>query len=316
MDIALTTRWNAGSHLDGESMIEEILELGFSHIELGYDTRLDLVPGILTMVESAAVKIDSVHNFCPVPMSTSRGHPEIYTFADRDLRIRDRAVRHTAETLRFAAQVGARVVVSHSGNVDMTKRTMDLLDLAESGQLFSDEYDRILMKAQDQREKKARKQFPLLIHCLEQLVPVIEETRVTLALEVLPTWEAFPSEMEFERIFQHFESKYFRYWHDFGHAKIRENLGFINMERWMDRLSPHLAGMHIHDVIPPGRDHVMPPHGDIDFPKFKRFAELDVVRVIEPPPNTPGEEVQEAIRTLREAWPASAPETEQGENRP
>ena len=57
MNFALTTRWYAGRHSDGEAMLNEILELGFTHVELGYDTRLELIPGIQTMVEQKAVRV-------------------------------------------------------------------------------------------------------------------------------------------------------------------------------------------------------------------------------------------------------------------
>ena len=44
-------------------MIDEVLELGFDAVELGYDTRLELVEGIQARVAEGAVRIDSVHNF-------------------------------------------------------------------------------------------------------------------------------------------------------------------------------------------------------------------------------------------------------------
>ena len=118
MVFGLTTRWNARRHRSGESMIEEILELGIDHVELGYDTRRDLIPGVQSMVEQGAVSVDSVHNFCPVPMTVSRGHPEIYTFADRDPRVRQQAVRHTTTTIRFAAEVGAKERAHLVGVID------------------------------------------------------------------------------------------------------------------------------------------------------------------------------------------------------
>lgn len=288
-------------------MIEEILDLGFSRVELGYDTRIDLVEGIRRMVQTGAVQVDSVHNFCPLPMTAGRGHPEIFTFASRDRRIREKAVEHTIQTIRFAAEIGARVVVTHSGNVEMKNLTRKLLAMAEGGEQFSLRYDKVMLKLQERREKKARKQFPLLMGCLEQLLPVLEETGVQLAIEVLPTWEAFPTETEFERIFSTLNSRWVRYWHDIGHAQIRENLGLIRMERWLEKLEPHLAGMHLHDVAPPGRDHVMPPDGTIDFPKYARFGRLDILRVIEPTPATPAEEILRCRQVILDAWGSPPP---------
>jgi cytochrome c len=48
--------------------------------------------------------------------------------------------------------------------------------------------------------------------------------------------------------------------------------GFINQERWLERLQPHLIGMHLHDVEPPAKDHLMPPRGRINFARLKRFC--------------------------------------------
>ena len=49
-------------------MIEEILSMGFDRVELGYDLRMDLVPGARNMIKEGLIKVDSVHNFCPVPI--------------------------------------------------------------------------------------------------------------------------------------------------------------------------------------------------------------------------------------------------------
>ncbi len=302
MKFALTTRWNAGRHTTGEAMIEEILGMGFDRVELGYDTRVDLVPGIQHMVRSGAVAVDSVHNFCPVPMGAFRGHPEIFTLASKDQRTRELAVHHTIHTIRFAAEIGARVVVTHCGNVDMSRMTEDLVALAEAGEQFSLRFEKIKMKLQMKREKKAQKQLQFLYEGLEQIVPVLQETRVSLGMENLPTWEAFPTEHEVEQIIRHFDSPWLRYWHDMGHGQIRENLGFINQERWLERLEPVVAGMHIHDVAPPGYDHLMPPRGKIDFSRYRRFGTLPILRVIEPRPQTSREDILEARQHLDAVW--------------
>jgi sugar phosphate isomerase/epimerase len=60
--------------------------------------------------------------------------------------------------------------------------------------------------------------------------------------------------------------------------------------------------MHIHDVVAPAMDHLLPPHGQVDFTALKRFAKGDIIRVIEPASQTPGEAIVEALRFLRQAW--------------
>jgi sugar phosphate isomerase/epimerase len=302
MEFALSTHWNAGRHGSGETMVEEILNLGFRRLELGYDLRLELVPGVQAMIRNGSVKVDSVHNFCPVPMGATRGHPEIWTLAARDDRERESAIHHTLRTIRFAAEIGARVVVTHSGNVEMPMISTQLFDLCIAQQQFSPRYEKLRLKLQEQRDRKAPRQFELLLKSLERLLPVLEETGVLLGIENLPTWEAFPTEVEFEQIVARFGAKHIRYWHDIGHGQIRQNIGFINHERWLERLTPYLAGMHVHDVAPPATDHVMPPRGHIDFSRFQRFAVSDMVRVIEPSSRTPAAEVAEGLAYLQKTW--------------
>lgn len=307
MEFSLSTHWNAARHASGEKLVEEILQLGFKRLELGYDLRMELVPGIQAMVRSGAVRVDSVHNFCPVPLGASRGHPELWTLAARDERERETAIHQTTKTIRFAAEIGARVVVTHAGNVEMKFFSPQLFDMALDGQQFSPAFEKLRQKMQDQRDRKAPRQFDLLLNSLERLLPVLQETGIQLAIENLPTWESFPTEVELEQIFARLGNRHFRYWHDMGHAQIRQNLGLINQERWLERLAPHLAGMHVHDVRPPATDHVMPPRGQIDFTRFHRFALSAMVRVVEPSSRTPASEIAEGLAFLNTTWPDREP---------
>ena len=313
--LAISTRWNAGRHASGEAMLEEVLALGLDRAELGYDLRAELIPGVKAMVAAKAIRIDSVHNFCPVPIGAPRPHPELYTPASGDRREREYAVTHISRTLRFAAEVGARVAVCHSGNVDMPKHSFDLVRMAARGEQFTETYENLKLKAQIARDKKAPKQIDYLAESLEKLVPVVKETGVQLALENLPTWEAIPTELEAEKLMKRFHGAGIRLWWDVGHAQIRENLGFINASRWLRRLAPFIAGMHVHDVIPPGQDHVMPPAGKVDFPALAEIARMDMVRVLEPAPDTATDQIVRAIEYLRATWTLTEPKTPSGEKK-
>jgi len=94
MEFALSTRWNAFRHTDGEAMIEEILRLSLDRVELGCDLRMDLVPGVLAAVRRKAVRVGSLHNFCPLPVGAPRPDPELFLPASPDARERESAVRH------------------------------------------------------------------------------------------------------------------------------------------------------------------------------------------------------------------------------
>ena len=313
--LGISTRWNAGRHRDGAAMIEEILDLGLEIAELGYDLRAELIPGVKALVAARAIRIDSVHNFCPVPVGAPRPHPELYTPASPDRREREFAVHHISRTLRFAAEVGAKVVVCHSGNVDGPKYSFDLVRLAARGEQFGEPYENLQLKAQLARDKKAPKQIEYLAESLDKLAPVVQETGVQLALENLPTWEAIPSELESEKLMKRFQAAGIRLWWDIGHAQIRENLGFINASRWLKRLAPHVAGFHVHDVAPPGQDHLMPPRGKVDCPALAEFVRPDKLLVLEPSPDTETTHIVRAIEYLRETWNLTEAKTPSGEQK-
>jgi sugar phosphate isomerase/epimerase len=105
-----------------------------------------------------------------------------------------------------------------------------------------------------------------------------------------------------EKIFQKFDSPSIGYWHDIGHGQIRQNLGFIGHRRWLEKLSPKLIGMHIHDVFPPAQDHIMPPNGKIVFQDFKSAIHSDTIFVLEPSPRLPAKDIVEGLKIISKAW--------------
>jgi sugar phosphate isomerase/epimerase len=283
-------------------MLQEILDLGFSRVELGYDVTIDLVPGIRSMVEDGSVVVDSVHNFCPVPVGAPQGHPELFHLASLDGRERDAAIRHTLNSVELAAELAARVVVVHAGNVAMRRLTGKLLERAGKGERHSARYERIKMKLLARRARRAQRHIDALSSALDTLLPRVEALGVRVAIENLPSWESLPAETEMLALLERFPTPALAYWHDIGHAQVRENLGFISAEHWLTRLAPRLAGFHIHDVVFPAHDHLMPPLGGIDFAPFKKFLKSGTVAVLEPAPATPEEEMREGVRSLRAAW--------------
>lgn len=302
MELALSTRWNARRHTDGEAMIAEICELGFERVELGYDLRRDLIEGVERAVAAGMTKVGSVHNYCPVPTAAPAGHPELFTLSSRDRRVRENAVRYTSETIRFAAAMGAKAVVMHAGNVSMTRISRKLFALADAGQQEAEQYQKMLMKLLEKREKKVGKQLGYLEAGVEQLLPVLEECDIKIGIENMPTWEAIPTEVELERLLVHFNSPHLGFWNDMGHAQIRENVGLSNHLRWLERLRPFLVGMHVHDVRAPVEDHVMPPLGNMDFGLFREYAHLGIRLVVEPTPHTPAHDLKGAYEYLSEIW--------------
>ena len=70
------------------------------------------------------------------------------------------------------------------------------------------------------------------------------------------------------------------YWHDTGHAQIKENFGFIWHAAASASLADRLAGFHIHDVQFPVRDHAPPGSGMIDYAALKPFVKPEHIKVL------------------------------------
>jgi sugar phosphate isomerase/epimerase len=245
-----------------------------------------------------------------VPPGAGRGHPELYSPSSLDERERASAVLHTTRTAEFCAEMGARHVVMHGGYARTRATTQHLIAMAAEGRGNSPAFDKARLKLQMQREKQADRFLAQLRRSIEELLPAFERLGMTLAIENLPSWEAVPSETEMARLLEDFSSARLAYWHDTGHGQIRQNLGFSAHYHWFDRLCPRLAGMHVHDVVPPASDHLMPPAGEVDFGRFAAAARSGVPLVLEPAPGTPPQQIRDALRFLQTLWSAPRPAAE------
>lgn len=299
MDFALSTHWNTFRHKTGEALIEEILDLGFDRVELGYDLTMDLVAGVRNMIVGKSVVAESVHSFCPVPLGMPAGHPELFALASRDKSIRALAVRHTQDTVRFAAELGARVVISHAGRVDMRNYSAKLVDLLGRGLQDTPKFEKIKLKAMLRRDKKRDRHLDALYASLDELAPILEEHTIKLALENLPSWEAIPTELEMLDIAERYAGGPFRHWHDVGHARIREALGFIHAQHWLEKMASCIAGVHLHEAHGPRDAHRFPLDKKTVLSPLNALCPSDTLFVFEPAPGSDPAAIRESLALAR-----------------
>lgn len=299
---AISTHWNASRHETGEAIVDEILALGVQRLELGYDLRRSHVDGIKKRLAAGSIQVDSVHNYCPVPPECNRGGPELYTLAVGNYQIFEAAILNTIRTIHFAAEMGARLVVMHCGNVAMRPITPKLVNYCNQGERYTNAYEKTKLKLLTRREKKVTQQLAFLMRGLERLMPTLEQTGVRLGLEILPTYEAIPTEREARTIVEHFGAEHLCYWHDFGHAQIRENLGLGSHLQGFAELTDIMGGMHVHDVVPPDTDHHMPPNGMIDFPVFAPHITDQALLVLEPSSRLASDAVARGLEIICDSW--------------
>jgi len=299
---SLSTCWNSDRHTDGRAMLREIRELGFEHAELSHGTRISLLPGILEAVEAGEIKISSVHNFCPLPIGVDYAAPNLYKFSDQRPRDRELAERHTRKTLEFAARVKAPVIVLHLGSLDMKDYTHKLEDMVGRGERAKPKYLGLCEEVNRQREAKKGPYVQRVYESLRKLLPEVEALGIKFGIENREALEELPLDGDFHLLFRELTSPALVYWHDTGHAQIKENLGFLHHAFHLESLRDRLFGFHIHDVQFPGRDHCAPGTGTIDFAALKPMVKAEHIKVFEFSPALTVEEVKSGVKYVKQSW--------------
>ena len=299
---SLSTCWNSARHTDGRAMLREIRELGFEYAELSHGIRISLVPGILDAVKAGEIKISSVHNFCPLPVGVDKPAPNLYEFsADRE-RDRQLAIKHTINTLEFAQRVGAPLVVLHFGSMDLKDYTGKLKELLERGEQGSPKFSKVVAEASAAREAKKKKFYDRSRETLRHLLAEARFRGLKFGIEIREAVEELPVESDFPSLLEEFPAPYVYYWHDTGHAQIKEDLGFIKHAPFLAERAGRLAGFHLHDVKFPARDHFPTGGGDIDFAALKPFVKPEHIKVFELSPSLPVEAVKCGIAHVKLIW--------------
>jgi len=288
--LALSTAWNSYRHQDGYDMLQEIRQLGFQAVELGHGIRYSLWPGILKAWETDLIKIQSLHNFCPVPTGVVRPNPNAYEFSDPRPEVRRLAVRSSEETIRQAAKLGARGVVFHLGSAG-PEISDKLEDLYEKGRYLNRAYTDAKVEAVRKRKENFEYIWPRVKECLDPLVALAGELKVRLGFEIREVFEEFPHEEEFPGVLNTFPPEVVGYWHDFGHAARKEFLGWHDHAETLRLRAPRLIGLHIHDCRRPSDDHLPLSHGEIDFAALLPIVPRDAIATLELSPHTPEEQV-------------------------
>ena len=285
-------------------MLAEIYELGFRQVELGHGIRLSLLQGIAEFLRDHDLTISSLHNFCPLPIEVFHAAPDCLRCTSSDPAERNRAQRHTFATIDQAARFGAPYVVLHLGFVPMRDATQRLSKLIHQGKIFGRAFVQTKLRALQQREKT-----DLYPRVRDWLIPVVEhanQARVRLGIENRAELDTFPNEFEFKKLFDDFGEPVLGYWHDFGHAEVREHLTLLDHAEWLRAAAPRLLGCHVHDVIYPDRDHGIPFTGTVPFKELLPMIPEHAPLVWELLPSADADAIRIALQKWRELFDQDA----------
>ena len=304
--VSLSSCWNSSRHNDGYEMIREIADLGFSHVELSHGIRMSLVPGILKALSENIVKVSSVHNFCPLPPGITHAAPNIYMPSTLGKREHNQWYRYTCRSLDFAQQVGAGLMVIHLGNVPfaLSNPTRQLSRYTRKQSPLDVDEDERFLKIRERMFAKLRKRMSpywgMVKSSIESILVLAEQNGVILGCENRERLDELPLDEDYPSFLNSLSGpKMAKYWHDAGHAHLKERFGVLWHEDLLERNAKNLAGFHLHDVKK-GKDHQTLGTGDIDFNMIRRFFQPGQRLIIELSPRLKKEDVIESREFLKD----------------
>lgn len=276
--LALSTSWSSSRHTDGYAMLREIAGLGFTHAELSHGIRITLVPGILKALAEGVIKISSTHNFCPLPTGIVQAAPNLFEPSAGDPQEHDQWLRQTRRSLDFAQQIGARVLVLHLGSVKFFLMNpagkLDAYFARHAGADLALDKKYAALRDGVMKKLQARKTayWRQVKASLEEIRAYAAERGIALGCENREGVEELPFDGEFEELLAGLAQPHTAgYWHDTGHAHIKEQLALLKHAAHLENNAARLLGFHLHDVTSAGKDHQPIGAGEIDFEMVSRF---------------------------------------------
>ncbi len=286
-------------------MLQEMAAMGFEWVELSHGIRITLVPGIMKALEEGVIKVASCHNFCPLPTGIMHAAPNHYEPSCKDDREREQWLRQSKRSLEFAKQVGAKRLVAHLGSVEFfwfnPGRKLDRYMEAHPGVDYPQDaaYQKLRNSALAKLNARKSIYWENTRAGVAELLPYAAEKGVVLGFENREAFEELPLDADFEEFMNSLPpGAAGGYWHDTGHAHIKEGMGFLHHREHLEKLASRLVGFHLHDVNEEGYDHQAVGSGKIDFEMISHFWRPEHTLVIELSPRLTPEEVISSRRRI------------------
>lgn len=306
MKICLSSCWNSHRHTDGYEMLEELMAFGVDAVELSHGVRVSLVPGIFRALDEGKVRVASVHNFCPLPTGVLAAAPNLYEPTARTRDEQELWFRHTIKTIDFAHRVGADLMVIHSGSARFLwghpekRRAAAESKMEGGGEAEKKAYDQALEKGLRRIRKKQKPYFERLVQNFQRILPFAQEKGVRIAIENREAFTELPLDEDMGKLLETLgEPGVYGYWHDTGHAQLKERMGLRVHREALEEHRPRQFGFHLHDVSEEGSDHCPLGSGVIDWSMVSSFFRPDDLLVLEMSPRVRSEEIRRSLEFLR-----------------
>jgi sugar phosphate isomerase/epimerase len=279
-------------------MLREIADLGFTHAELSHGIRIVLLPGVIRAVEEGVIKISSTHNFCPLPTGISQAAPNLFEPSVSDRREHEQWLRHTKRSIDFAQQVKSRVLVLHLGSVKFfwfnpaQKLKKFIRDNPTASVPDDRHYQYVLAKSCARLRSKMGPFWQQVQRSIEEIRTYALERGIKLGFENREKFEELPLDDDFGALLAGLAAPHSAgYWHDTGHADIKQSMGMLDQRTHLEKNAAQLLGFHLHDVTADGKDHQPIGAGRIDFNIISGFWRPEHLLTLELSPRVQVEDV-------------------------
>ncbi|MBF0103243.1 MAG: TIM barrel protein [Desulfobacterales bacterium] len=284
---------------NADALMDKLESFGNIGIELEYRISSETYRQMKPRLLRSHLRISSIHNYFPrpdgIPKEKSSG--DLFILSSLDIDMRQQAIYWTQKSIEHAHDHGAKAVVLHCGYIDIESEHRVFENFFNTGQIQSQAAQAKIQEKLTEREKKKAPYLNSLLYSLDKLLPVAEKYHVTLGLENRYYYHQLPGIIEMGQILSEFKGAPLGYWHDMGHARANELLGFLEPESLLKTYADNLIGIHIHDAKGLS-DHLPLGTGDIDFQHIKPYIKDNTILVIELKPGTTESQVWDSIHFL------------------
>ncbi len=308
MKFALSTCWNSHRHDDGYAMLAEVADLGYEYVELSHGIRISLVPGIIKAVEEGMIKVSSLHNFCPLPVGVMGAAPNLYEPTAAHHRERALWYNNTLRTIEFAERMHCDRIVMHCGKARLLwnnpgEKVHAAFEAA--GGEASDALKAAREKGLSRLNRKKTGFMKRLRESCELIADRAKQAGVRMGIENREAFSELPLDADMADLLDDLKDlEVFGYWHDSGHAQLKERMGLLDHRQFLATLRPHLLGLHLHDVDEKNRDHRVPGTGVIDWSFIAEMIQPGDAVILELSPTLKKEQVVQAREFIVKTIPA------------
>jgi sugar phosphate isomerase/epimerase len=277
LQVSLSTMWAKGRFGDMAEFAAKARELGFTHVE----PNASVSPRMLNELLKTTVPISSIHAPCPAVLSSQRIPISTLSLSSLDKSERTEAVLFTKKTIDLAANVGARAIVVHMGEVPIDLSLQDrLYKLHHEGYAQTRQYRQVKERLVHQRLSLAHAYVDAAGKSLRDLSKYGQQKGIMLGLETRFHFNEIPLMDEMRELLNEAPEDVAGYWHDVGHAEVQQQLGFSIHEEWLLRFRDRMVGIHLHDIRGIS-DHHAPGQGNMNWEMIAKHLPQAIVKVCE-----------------------------------